>query len=37
MEFVMLLSMLLFIGFCAVILGVAVSSAYGKRESGKQE
>ncbi len=37
MELVMLLSMLLFIGFCAVILGLAISDAYGKRGGEKQE
>ncbi len=36
MEFVIVVSMLLFIGFCAVILGLAISSAYGKSESEKQ-
>jgi hypothetical protein len=29
MEFLIVIFMLLFIGFCAVILGLAVSSAYG--------
>jgi hypothetical protein len=33
MEFVIMLFMLLFIGFCAVILGLAISSAYGKSGS----
>jgi len=33
MEFVIVLFMLLFIGFCAVILGMAISGAYGMSES----
>jgi uncharacterized BrkB/YihY/UPF0761 family membrane protein len=37
MEFVIVLFMFLFIGFCAVILGLAISSAYGKSESERQQ
>jgi uncharacterized membrane protein len=37
MEFVIVLFMLLFIGFCAVILGVAISSAYGSSGSERQQ
>jgi len=33
MEFVIVLFMLLFIVFCAVILGLAISSAYGNSGS----
>ena len=35
MEFVLLLSMLLFIGFCAAILGLAIFDVYGEK-SGKK-
>jgi len=31
MEFVIVLTMLLFIGFCAFILALAISQTYGKR------
>jgi hypothetical protein len=37
LEFVIMLIMLLFIGFCAVILGMAFSSAYGKSGSERQQ
>jgi len=37
MEFVIVLFMLLFIGFCAVILGLAISSAYGASGSERQQ
>jgi hypothetical protein len=37
MEFVIVISMLLFIGFCAVILGLAISSAYGKSGGEEQQ
>jgi hypothetical protein len=37
LEFVIILIMLLFIGFCAVILGLGISSAYGKSGSEKQQ
>jgi hypothetical protein len=37
LEFVILFFMALFIGFCAVILGLAISSAYGKSGSEKQQ
>ena len=37
MEFVLLIFMLLFIGFCSVILGIAICAAYGKRESETQK
>jgi hypothetical protein len=33
MEFVIVLFMFLFVGFCAAILGLAISSAYGKSGS----
>jgi len=36
LEFVIILIMLLFIGFCAVILGLGISSLYGKSGSEKQ-
>jgi uncharacterized BrkB/YihY/UPF0761 family membrane protein len=36
MEFVIVLFMFLFIGFCAVILGLAISSAYGNSGSESQ-
>lgn len=36
LEFAIMFFMLLFIGFCAVILGLGVSSAYGKSGSEKQ-
>lgn len=37
LEFVIMLFMLLFIGFCAVILGMGFSSVYGKSGSEKQQ
>jgi uncharacterized membrane protein len=37
MEFVIVLFMLLFIGFCAVILGLAISSAYVNSGSERQQ
>jgi hypothetical protein len=37
LEFVIMLIMLLFIGFCAVILGMAFSSVYGKSGSERQQ
>jgi len=37
LEFVIMLFMLLFIGFCAVILGLAFSSVYGKSGSEEQQ
>jgi hypothetical protein len=37
MEFVILLFMLLYIGFCAVILGLAISSASGESGSERQQ
>jgi hypothetical protein len=37
MEFVIVLFMLLFICFCAVILGLAISSASGKSGSESQQ
>ena len=33
LEFVIMLFMLLFIGFCVFILGLAISSVYGKSGS----
>jgi len=36
LEFVIILIMLLFIGFCAVILGLGISSVYRKSGSEKQ-
>jgi hypothetical protein len=35
MTFVVLLFMLLFIGFCAVILAMGISDVFGKRGGGK--
>jgi len=32
MEFILLITMALFIGFCAIILGAAVMETYGKGE-----
>ena len=37
MEFVIVLFMFLFIGFCAVILGLAISSAYGNSGSERRQ
>jgi uncharacterized BrkB/YihY/UPF0761 family membrane protein len=37
MEFVVMLFMFLFIGFCAVILGLAISSAYANSGSERQQ
>jgi uncharacterized BrkB/YihY/UPF0761 family membrane protein len=37
MEFVIVFVMFLFISFCAVILGLAISSAYGKSGSERQQ
>ena len=37
LEFVIMLFMLLFIGFCAFILGLAFFSVYGKSGSEKQQ
>jgi uncharacterized membrane protein len=37
MEFVIVPFMLLFIGFCAVILGLAISSACGKSGSERKQ
>jgi uncharacterized BrkB/YihY/UPF0761 family membrane protein len=37
MEFIIVFVMFLFISFCAVILGLAISSAYGKSGSERQQ
>ena len=37
MEFVIVFVMFLFVSFCAVILGLAISSAYGKSGSERQQ